>query len=460
MKKIYKTSLFIFRRDFRLDDNTGLIKALEFSQSVIPCFIFDPSQVEKQNEYRSLNCVEFMLNSLQELNESLIKQKSELLLFYGKSPEILKEILAAIEIEAVFVNRDYTPFSKARDEALKDLCIKKKVAFLSFNDALLQDPDIIRTTTGKPYTVFTAFFRKASALPVPNPHPNRHNNYLSSQLSCPSRISFDEILKKEWGTYHNANLFQKGGRTEAVRILKNMATFKNYEKTHDFPCIATTGLAAHNKFGTVSIREVYHTVQSILGTNLLLRQLFWRDFFIYIAYYYPSVFGHSFRQKFNAIEWSYNTHHFARWINGTTGFPLVDAGMRQLKQTGFMHNRVRMIVASFLTKDLHIDWRWGEKYFAQQLVDYDPAVNNGNWQWVASTGCDSQPYFRIFNPWLQQKKFDPECIYIKKWVPELQHIAPKIIHQWYKQKQSINGYPLPMLEHTIEAEKSKNYYRK
>jgi len=231
-----------------------------------------------------------------------------------------------------------------------------------------------------------------------------------------------------------------------------------YAATKDIPALSTSNLSAHLKFGTLSIRETYHAIKKILGpTHLLLRQLYWRDFFTHVAYYSPFVFGHAFHEKYDQLIWEHDDKKFQRWCTGTTGFPIVDAGMRQLTTTGFMHNRVRMIAASFLTKDLHIDWRWGEKFFAQQLIDYDPAVNNGNWQWCASTGCDAQPYFRIFNPWLQQKKFDTECIYIKRWIPELKKVAPATIHTWYANKLPSN-YPKPMVDHTQEARITKQWF--
>ncbi len=222
---------------------------------------------------------------------------------------------------------------------------------------------------------------------------------------------------------------------------------------------ATSRLSAHLKFGTCSVREVYYAiVQQLSPEHPLLRQLYWRDFFTHIAFHYPHVFGKAFHPQYDNLVWDNNRGHFQRWAEGTTGFPIVDAGMRELNATGFMHNRVRMIVASFLTKDLHISWRWGERYFAQHLVDYDPAVNNGNWQWAASTGCDAQPYFRIFNPWLQQQKFDPDCQYIYRWIPELNGIPATIIHKWYS-KHVDAPYPAPMLDHARESQIAKERYK-
>jgi deoxyribodipyrimidine photo-lyase len=221
-------------------------------------------------------------------------------------------------------------------------------------------------------------------------------------------------------------------------------------------------LSAHNKFGTCSIREVYYIIaETFTHEHALIKELYWRDFFTHVAWNFPHVFGNSFHSKFDKLKWSKNLKTFKAWCNGLTGFPVVDAAMRQLNKTGFMHNRARMIAASFLTKDLHIEWRLGEQYFAQKLVDYDPAVNNGNWQWVASTGCDAQPYFRIFNPWLQQKKFDPECEYIKRWVPELKDLSPAQIHSWYNPKQKAPAdYPKPIVDHTQEARITKAWFIK
>ncbi|MFW5746484.1 MAG: cryptochrome/photolyase family protein, partial [Nanoarchaeota archaeon] len=256
------------------------------------------------------------------------------------------------------------------------------------------------------------------------------------------------------------------GRKSALRILRNLEQFEDYSKDKDIPAKdATTHLSAHIKFGTCSLREIYHAIKGTREDHPLLRQLYWHDFFTYVAHHFPHVFGSPFRSKYKELEWDKGAQaekRFRSWCKGNTGFPIVDAGMRQLNTSGFMHNRVRMIVASFLIKDLHIDWRQGERYFAKRLMDYDPAVNNGNWQWAASTGCDAQPYFRIFNPWRQQKRFDPECIYIKEWVPELQELDPAHIHQWsteckeYWHKKV--AYPAPIVCHDEERDEAKARY--
>lgn len=456
MKKRYLLSLHIFRRDLRLFDNTALIEALQSSESVIPCFILDKRQIEK-NDYKSDNCIQFMANSLQELDTELNKKQSKLYLFYGIAEEIIAELLKKLAIKAVFVNRDYTPFSRKRDEKIAKICHDLNVDFHSYADALLHEPEEVVKSDHKPYTVFTPFFKKASQLFVALPKNNSHENYYQQPISLEDRQVLIKLLQK-----NNPDILVKGGRKEALSLLKEIKDLVNYQEIRNFPSArGTTRLSAHNKFGTLSVREFYATVIQHFGQgHSLINELIWRDFFTAIAFYYPHVFGRPFYSKYENINWSQNDNHFRAWCEGKTGFPIVDAGMRELNTTGYMHNRIRMIVASFLTKDLHIDWRLGEKYFAQKLVDYDPAVNNGNWQWAASTGCDAQPYFRIFNPWLQQQKFDADCLYIKRWIPELADLTPKTIHGLNKTKQSlITNYPLTIIDHTKESQKAKILYK-
>jgi deoxyribodipyrimidine photo-lyase len=274
--------------------------------------------------------------------------------------------------------------------------------------------------------------------------------------SAKSINDYDHLISPK-----NEDIYKKGGRDECLKMLRNIEEHKGYGENRNFLYIESTGLSAHNKFGTCSIREVYFAIKHrIPEEKELIRQLYWRDFYTYITYHNPQVFGQAYRTEFDDITWSQSTNDFEKWCTGQTGFPVVDAAMRQLNQTGYLHNRARLIVSSFLIKDLMINWQWGEKYFAQKLVDYDPAVNNGNWQWVASTGTDMQPYFRIFNPWTQQEKFDAECEYIKKWVPELKDIDTKTIHNWYKSDKQIKGYPRPMVDHSVQREKVKDLYKK
>lgn len=455
MSSVYNKGLFIFRRDLRIVDNSGLYNALDSCDTVIPAFIFDPRQVSDDNDYRSWNAIQFMIASLKELHDQLKDKGGRLYLFYGDPEKIIKKLIKDEKVDAVFCNRDYTPFSIKRDAELEKECIQHKVAFMQSDDSLLIKPEEIETGSGGYYTVFTPFYKKAIEYTIEKPHSKRTMNLYSKAIASAETTSiYSKIFKSE----ENEEIHVHGGRREALKILKRIDDFKKYKEERDFPSISTTGLSAHNKFGTVSIREVYYAVRDALGKkSVLLQQLFWRDFFTHVAYNAPYVFGNSFREKYDKVKWNKSKNDFQRWCEGKTGFPIVDAGMRQLNATGYMHNRARMIVGSFLTKDLLIDWRWGEKYFAQNLVDYDPCVNNGSWQWVASTGCDAQPYFRIFNPWTQQKKFDEDCEYIKTWVPELKKFDPKRIHTWFKAgKIEASEYPLPMVDHAEAARRAKD----
>lgn len=452
----YPLSLYIFRRDLRLEDNSALIAALQQSEQVIPCFIFDKRQLEL-NDYKSDHCVQFMANSLRELNTQLESKKSHLYQFYGVAEEVVDKLLDALPIQSVFINRDYTPFSRTRDQQIENMCLKHGIDFHCHADALLHEPEQVLKPDRKPYTVFTHAYKRALMLPVSIPQPNRYKNYYQTPIALEDKKPLSKLLEKS-----NPNLLVKGGRKEALDLLKKITRLTNYADLRNIPeKNATTHLSAHHKFGTVSIREVYQTVVEAFGRHhSLITELHWRDFFTHIGYHFPYVFGAPFHQKYTGIQWNTNQKQFRAWCEGMTGFPIVDAGMRELNTTGYMHNRVRMIVASFLTKDLHIDWQWGEKYFAQKLVDYDPAVNNGNWQWSASTGCDAQPYFRIFNPWLQQQKFDPDCLYIKKWIPELAAIPNKTIHQLNENTTMLmTNYPFPIVNHSIESEKAKLMYK-
>ncbi len=455
MEKKYQRSLFIFRRDLRIQDNRGLILALNNSKEVICSFIFTPEQI-KHNQYRSDRCLQFMIESLEDLEKELNAKKGKLYLFWGAPEKVVSECIEKLKIEAVFINRDYTPYSIERDKKIKAACTKYKVDLHSTDDALLVPVEKTLKKDKKPYSIFTPFYRNASKLDVLPPINNRYNNYYSKTIPFAKDNSLNKkVLPKRFEQ-------AKGGRSEALKILKNLKKFSKYSIDRDFPYPdKTTHLSAHLKFTTCSIREVYHAILRQLGSSSeLLRSLYWRDFFTNVAFYYPHVFKGAFNHKFNNIKWENNKAKFKKWCEGNTGFPIVDAGMREMNQTGFMHNRTRMIVASFLVKDLHIDWRWGEKYFARTLIDYDPAVNNGNWQWAASTGCDAQPYFRVFNPWTQALKIDPKCLYIKKWVLELVNLDYKEIHQWYLGKHHDKcSYPLPMLDHAKEVKKTLKEYK-
>lgn len=456
---MFQRALFIFRRDLRLEDNTALIHALETTKEVIPCFIFTPEQLE-HNPYRSDFCLKFMIESLIDLNDALKQKGSHLTFFYDAPEKIVARCIRELKIDAVVVNQDYTAYSQARDLKIQQVCEKADISFISQEDALLHPILDTVKKDGKPYTIFTPYFRNASRFEVPHPARNTHRNYATCKIAFAEAESILHKLMPRL-PYHSASV---GGRTAALKILQELKSFADYESQRDFPALElTTHLSAHLKFTTCSIREAYYAIHKQLGgDSALLRSLYWRDFFTSIAFHFPYVFQQAFHQKFNLLKWDSDTTLFKRWCEGTTGFPIVDAGMRQMNQTGFMHNRVRMIVGSFLIKDLHIDWHWGEKYFANTLIDYDPAVNNGNWQWVASTGCDAQPYFRIFNPWSQQVKFDADCTYIKQWIPELKDVDNEVIHNWHKEGNwaACPNYPPPICEHSHESKITADRYRK
>lgn len=455
MSKKNTFALYIFRRDIRLSDNHGLNQALKNAEHVIPCFIFDPRQVGS-NEYKSDNALAFMINSLKELRDDLKAKKGRLYFFYGEPDTVVKNIRAKLAIDAVYVTADYTPFSQQRDALIQKVCAKHDIAWHSIESNLMFAPGSVVKKDGTPYTIFTPFYKKALALDVLPPQRLSTGSFYTkpiagSSSSIPSDVSYTT----------NKNIALKGGRAEGKKILKNIASLSDYLAIRDFPELETSKLSAHHKFGTVSIRESYYAIADHLGVeHPLLRQLYWRDFFTHIAFFFPHIFKTAFHKKYAAISWSRSQKNFMAWCNGTTGFPIVDAGMRELNTTGYMHNRVRMITASFLVKDLHINWQWGEKYFAQKLVDYDPSVNNGNWQWAASTGCDATPYFRIFNPWTQQKKFDPEATYIKRWIPELKKLSAREIHGLEKNNLKVPSYPEPMVDHGIERIKTLEMFKK
>ena len=444
----YASSLYIFRRDLRIDDNTALNEALRLSGQVLPCFIFDPRQIEP-HPYQSKPALQFMLQSISDLQQQLQAVGGQLALYHTAPVQVIRRVFEQQSIQAVFINRDYTPFSRRRDDELADVCQQLGISLHVLPDALLTEPEQAVKSDQTPYKVFTAFYNNARHYPIALPQALIGRNF----LSISSDVSVEQLAI--WQTEFNADVIQ-GGRNHALAIFDQLENYADYQHSRDFPALdATSKLSAHLKFGTCSVREVYYAIIEQLGSeHPLVRQLYWRDFFTHIAYHFPQVFGRPFLEKFANLHWDNNSDYFQAWCEGKTGFPMVDAGMRELNATGFMHNRLRMIVASFLVKDLHISWRWGERYFAQHLVDYDPCVNNGNWQWAASTGCDAQPYFRIFNPWLQQQKFDPDCRYIYHWIPELKTWSPKTIHQWNKTHTPCN-YPAPIIDHGCESQITK-----
>jgi len=321
--------------------------------------------------------------------------------------------------------------------------------------------DKILLSGGRFYQKFTPYYKTASSYPINSPEPNTFKNYLPKSEVFKGEFSFGEIDKFY---VKNPDLEVHGGRTEALKVLNDMKKFKNYQQIRDFPALSTTKLSAHNKFGCVSIREVYHTAKQEFGQSCtFIQQLFWRDFYYNVVFYFPHVFGKPMKEKYNNIEFENDPIHLEKWKSGNTGCPIVDAAMRHLNKKGYMPNRLRMVVANFLIKDLLVDWKLGEKYFAQKLVDYDPSQNNGGWQWAAGCGTDSQPYFRVFNPKLQSEKFDQDCKYILTWIPELKKVKTEDIHSWeesyklYKDKKI--DYPEPIVKHAVQKEKFLKLYK-
>lgn len=457
--KKYGLSLFMFRRDIRLYDNTGLLRACGESGSVIPSFFFHEDLTDESSRKFRPNLMQFMLESLSELEGDLKSRGQRLYLFYGE--DLYKEfekVITGEKIEAVYVNEDYTPYSVKRDKRLSSICRKRGVDFISCFDLLLTRPGDVLTADGAPYRKFTPFYKKAGKKEIAKPVQATDHNFYRAEVKGSRPLGFISGAL----SCRNKFLAQRGCRSSAVRTLRGIENFRSYKEQRDFPSApGTTQLSAHLKFGTVSVREVYWAVRDRLGADhAMISQLFWRDFYAAVAYFFPHVFQRSFNDKYENIRWENSEEKFCAWRDGKTGFPIVDAGMRQLNKTGWMHNRVRMIVASFLTKDLHVHWRWGERYFASRLVDYDSCSNNGGWQWAASTGADSQPYFRIFNPWRQQRKFDPDAAYIKKWVPELKKLSPAEIHGIYLRSEGsvVKGYPSPVVDHAAESRRSKEIY--
>lgn len=443
-------SIFIFRRDFRIYDNIGLRKCYKESSKVYPVFIFTPEQI-KTNDYKSDNAVQFMIESLKDLNVQL---GGKLNLFYGNYLDIIKQLKNDLKLDAVYTNTDYSPYAIERDEKIENLCEKENLKFEKSHDILLFKPGSL-----KQYKVFTPYYKFILTQKIPKKIGKIKKEKVEKVEKLKNQISFDDTKKFY---QHNNNLNVKGGRKEGKKICNNIKNFKDYQITRDVMNKKTTELSGYLKFGCLSIREVsHHIIKKLSLSHPLFRQIIWREFHYQLEYYNRERFGYNMIEKWDKLKWTNNKKNLELWKEGKTGYPIVDASMRQLNTTGFMHNRGRMIVASFLSKTLGIDWREGEKYFAQKLLDYDVLINNGNWQNVVSTGYGASPYFRIFNPWTQSKKFDKDCEYIKKWIPELKNVANNDIHTWdvsYK-KYPFAKYPKPIIDYKESRKTILNMYK-
>lgn len=414
-----KISVFWFRRDLRLDDNAGLYHALKSGKPVLPVFIFDRNILDKL-ENKADGRVEFIHRAVLNLDAQLQTVHSGMKVFYSRPEAAFEELIKEYAIEAVYTNHDYEPYAGERDHTIKELLEKHHIELKTYKDQCIFERSEVVKDDGKPYTVFTPYSRKwkakLNAFYV-KPYPNK--KYFQHFIQTKP---FAIPALNDMGFNTSGLIFPSTTISKALVV--------HYKEQRDFPAIkGTSRLSIHLRFGTVSIRSL--TKQALALSETWLNELIWRDFYMMILFHFPQVAQNAFKPSYDHIKWRNNETDFKAWCEGKTGFPIVDAGMRELNATGFMHNRVRMIVASFLVKDLLIDWRWGEAYFAEKLLDFDLSSNNGGWQWAAGSGCDAAPYFRIFNPTEQQKKFDPECNYIKQWVPEFntpEYVKPMVDH--------------------------------
>lgn len=420
-----KISVCWLRRDLRLEDNTALSEALSDDLPTLLLFIFDENILSELplNDPR----VGFIHETLQSINNKLSKLGSSILCLKGDPISIWTQLVQEYPIGKVYLNKDYEPYAMERDSRVSLLLEKNGIQVQMFKDQVIFEQDEIIKDDSKPYTVFSPYQRKwlekFKATSVQRRESN-YNNFFKRVFSFPA-------------------LSVLGFQKSTLKVPEfDLSCISNYGEKRNFPWIKTTFLGPHLRFGTISIRQLV----SQLGTNhsIFLSELIWREFFMQILYHFPHVVNRNFKPQYDGITWRNNEKEFERWCNGDTGYPLVDAGMRQLNATGFMHNRVRMVTASFLCKHLLVDWRWGEEYFAKKLLDYELSSNNGNWQWAAGTGCDAAPYFRVFNPIEQQRKFDPDFIYIKEWLPE------------YEKPE----YPAPIVEHAVARKRALDAYKK
>jgi deoxyribodipyrimidine photo-lyase len=447
----FKNGLFIFHRDLRLQDNMGLVELNKICENIYPCFIFTPEQVGSKNPYRSFNAVQFMIESLDELSKTIMNNSGRLIILYGDQIHMVHRLAKDLDINVVAFNRDYTPYAISRDKKTLDSCNERGIACYSFSDYYMFEPGTIINSLGNAYKKFTPFYTETVAKNVKPNLSGKITRFRAESRVLPYEIELKSA--KALFTQNNPDILVHGGRINGLKRLQAACKEQSeYDERRDFFMTKTTHLSAYIKFGCVSIREVYHAFKKNFGIQHgLIRELIWREFFAHILYAYPNVVGQSYQPRYRSIEWVNNKTAFEKWQNGLTGFPLVDACMRELNKTGYMHNRGRMVVASFLIKTLLIDWRWGEKYFAQKLTDYDLASNNGNWQGISGTGVDMKPYFRDMNPWIQSSKYDKYAEYIKKWVPELSEVAAADIHRWHERydRPEYNNiqYPRPIVDY-------------
>ncbi len=422
--------IFWFRRDLRLHDNHGLYNALKSGKQVLPIFIFDTKILGRLPKKDAR--VKFINDELTKMNNQLLKKNTSIYIVHGKPKNALEKLTSVYEIKEVYTNHDYEPYATQRDLEINDFLNSKGIKFKTFKDQVIFETNEVVKADGTPYVVYTPYSRKW----LEKFNQEGIHNY-------PSENHLDNFIEKEHSTLSLADIGFEKPETHVSNYTVNNDLIDDYEATRNFPAQdKTSRLGPHLRFGTVSIREMVLKA-SKRSNPTFLKELIWREFFMQILWHFPHTHKDSFKSKYDRIPWRNNEEEFKKWCEGKTGYPLVDAGMRQLNQTGFMHNRVRMLVGSFLCKHLLIDWRWGEAYFAEKLHDYEMASNVGNWQWVAGSGVDAAPYFRIFNPTSQIQKFDKQQEYIKEWVPDFQELT----------------YPNQMVDHKFARERCLKVYK-
>ncbi len=425
-------SIFWFRRDLRLDDNAGLYQALKGDHPVLPLFIFD-TEILAELPAKDAR-LEFIHQTLSQIKNRLEEMNSSILIQYGKPTDIWEELLKKHNVKAVYTNHDYEPYAKERDDSIDTLLKQQGIEFHTFKDHVIFEKDEVVKDDGLPYTVFTPYSKKWKKKLASRMSTSTLSYYFKSYPNEKYFNNFYAIAPQSFPSLKDMGFEATDTIFPGQEVSQGL--IKQYSENRNFPAInGTSRLGIHFRFGTISIREKARKSQHLSETYL--NELIWRDFYAMILSHFPHVVGQPFRAKYEAVEWLNDEEDFKKWCAGQTGYPIVDAGMRELNSTGYMHNRVRMIVASFLTKHLLIDWRWGEAYFAQKLLDFDLASNNGGWQWAAGCGTDAAPYFRIFNPSSQQKKFDKNFEYIKKWIPEFgtpDYTAPIVEHKFARER--------------------------
>lgn len=438
-----KLTIFWHRRDLRLHDNAGLYRALKNQKNVLPLFIFDRNILDDLDDKKDAR-VSFIHQHVNEIKKELEEMGSSMIVKYGKPEEIWPQLIGEYDIETVYTNRDYEAYAKKRDDEIEKILKEANIPFHTFKDHVIFEEKEVVKKDGDPYTVFTPYSRVWKAKLDSRMSITENGEEISYYLKPYSNEKyFDAFAKLD--ALPNISLEEMGFEETGISFPEESVRrdlIKNYDKTRNFPAInGTSRLGVHFRFGTISIRQKALSARALNETYL--NELIWRDFYSMILTNFPHVDGNAFRAKYDRIEWRNNELEFEKWCQGKTGYPIVDAGMRELNATGYMHNRVRMITASFLTKHLLIDWRWGEAYFAKKLLDFDLASNNGGWQWAAGSGTDAAPYFRIFNPYSQQQKFDKDMEYVRQWVPEY----------------GTPTYPKPIVDHKEARERCLATYK-